>query len=158
MGRSRGGGDSDGQNSERMPSVHAVVRWDSAAPVKAALKTSMPAEAADSFLISVSGLRVRPHEDENESSSSQADDDQRTGSRLMHGTTLEVKGKEPISPSGVQKVDGDGGPIWRFRFPRAGNPITAEDKEVALVMHLGRMTLRAKFPLKEMTYKDQLAL
>ncbi len=77
---------------------------------------------------------------------------------LMHGTTLEVKGKEPISPSGFQKVDDDDGPIWRFRFPRAGNPITAEDKEVVLLMQLGRMTLKAKFPLKEMTYKGQLAL
>jgi hypothetical protein len=34
----------------------------------------------------------------------------------------------------------------------------AEDKEVTFLLHTGRATLKAKFPLKEMTYKDQLAL
>jgi hypothetical protein len=76
----------------------------------------------------------------------------------MHATTLEIKGKDSISPSGVKKVDDVDGPIWRFTFARSGNPITAEDKEVTFVTRVGRATLKAKFPLKEMMYKDQLAL
>jgi hypothetical protein len=157
MGRSRAG-DSDEQGGGT-PGMHAVVRWESAAPLSAALKKSVPPEAAESYIISVTGLRMRrPPDAENESSSTQTDDDQRTADRLMHATTLEIKGKDSISPSGVKKVDDVDGPIWRFTFARSGNPIAAQDKEVTFITHLGRATLKAKFPLKEMMYKDQLAL
>jgi hypothetical protein len=156
MGRSRGG-DSDEQDAG-MPSMHAVVRWESAAPLSAALRKSVPPDAGESYIISVTGLRMRRPSKDSESSSTQTDDDQRTGDRLMHATTLEIKGKDSISPSAVKKVDDVDGPIWRFSFARSGNPITAEDKEVTFVTHVGRATVRAKFALKEMVYKDQLTL
>jgi hypothetical protein len=102
-------------------------------------------------------LRVRRSEsDSNEEES--GDQSQQTERRMRHAASLEIKGKDPILPSRVEKVDDVDGPMWRFSFPRAGNPISPEDKEVTFAMRLGRVSLKAKFPLKEMTYKDQLAL
>ncbi len=159
MGRSRGG-DMGGDSGNRMPDVHALVRWESASPVSAAEKKSAPAEVAESYVISVTGLRVREHEQDQQNflQSDESDREKETERRMLRAASLEIKGKDPIAPSHIRKEDGDGGPIWIYRFPRSGNPISAEDKEVLFLLHLGRINLKAKFPLKDMTYKDQLAL
>ena len=73
-------------------------------------------------------------------------------------TSLERKGKDPIYPDKVEMARDVDGVNYKFSFPRAGNPITADDKEVTFVSRVGRNTLKAKFTLREMNYKDQLAL
>jgi hypothetical protein len=100
----------------------------------------------------------QPGEDPNSSESGGEQRREQMERRMVHSASLEVKGKDTISASKAEMVDDVDGPIWRFSFPRSGNPIVAEDKEVTFLLHTGRATLKAKFPLKEMTYKDQLAL
>ena len=127
--------------------------------MSAALKKSVPAEASESYVLSVTGLKIRqPSEDPNSSESGGDERREQMERRMVHAASLEVKGKDTISASKAQMIDDVDGPIWRLNFPRNGNPIVAEDKEVTFLLHTGRATLKAKFPLKEMTYKDQLAL
>ncbi len=159
LGRGNRGENGVGGNS---PNIHATVRWESAAPISAAFKKPLPPGAAQAYIISVAGL---PNHRSNSNpsgasnfvqSESQSSGDQ--SERLMHAASLERKGKDPIYPSNLEKTDEDDGAVWHFSFPRAGNPITPDDKEVTFVLQLGRLTLKAKFPLKDMRYKEQLAL
>ena len=159
MGGGRGnrsGGDTSGGSAAQ--DIHALVRWESALPVAAAQKKNSP--SSDSYIVSVTGLRMRqPNPDGNYSSEDgSAAPREPNQQRMLEATTLERKGKDPIVPTKAEMTMEVDGPVWRFTFPRTGNVIAPEDKDVTFVMHLGRMSLKAKFSLKEMMYKNQLAL
>jgi hypothetical protein len=163
MGGGRGTGGGMGQDNgggwggDGMQNVHALVRWESALPVAAAEKKSAPAEAAQSYIISVSGLPVR----QNNNNANADDDSERTermSGMIKQYTSLDRKGKVSIEPDRVDFTEEVDGGTWRFSFPRSGNAITAEDKDVTFMTKVGRVSLKAKFVLKEMMYKDQLAL
>jgi hypothetical protein len=156
-GRGNRGGDTSGSSGGQ--DIHALVRWESATPVAAAEKKNTP-PSSDSYVVSVTGLRMRPpnaygnYPSEDDSAAPREPNQQ----RMLAATTLERKGKDPIIPTKAEMTMEVDGPVWRFTFPRTGNVIAPEDKDVTFVMHLGRMSLKAKFPLKEMMYKNQLAL
>lgn len=154
MGQGQGGNNGDWGGSDSQ-NVHALVRWESALPVAAAEKKSAPPEAAQAYIISVSGLPSRL-----QNNSAEDDDDraERMSGVIKRYTSLDRKGKDPISPDHADFTEDVDGGTWRFSFPRAGNPITVEDKDVTFMTKVGRISLRAKFSLKDMLYKDQLAL
>ena len=153
------GGGRGRQSGGSMPDVHAIVRWESAMPVVAAEKKSALPEAAQAYLISLSGLPLRQTALQNGSTDDDSEDRMgRIEDRMKRSTSLERKGKDPISPDHVQYSETVDGDTFLFSFPRSGNAITPEDKEVTFIAHYNRGTLKVKFNLKEMTYKDQLAL
>jgi hypothetical protein len=78
--------------------------------------------------------------------------------RMKENTVLERKGKDPIHPDFVQPVQTQQGSILVFLFPRTGQPIEVDDKEVTFHQKLGPIDWKAKFNLKEMVYNGQLAL
>jgi len=156
-GRGTGGGmgqDNGGWGGGGTQNVHALVRWESALPVTAAEKKPAVAEAAQSYIVSVSGLPSR----QNNSTDDDNDRVERMSGAIKQYTSLDRKGKDPIAPDHVDFTEDVDGGTWRFSFPRAGNPITMEDKDVTFMTKVGRVSLKAKFSLKEMMYKDQLAL
>jgi len=89
------------------------------------------------------------------------EDDQRRGrmdQRLKQVTVLERKGRDPIPPDDVSMELTANEQTAHFTFPRVTDAITQEDKEVTFVVsRLGAATLKARFSLKNMMYKDQLA-
>ncbi len=150
MGQGQDGGEWGGGSQN----VHALVRWESAAPVTAAEKKSAPAAAPQSYIISVTGLPERQKNANDEDN----DRAERMSGMIKQYTSLDRKGKDPISPDHADFTEDVDGGTWRFTFPRAGNPITVEDKDVTFITKIGRTSLKAKFSLKDMMYKDQLAL
>jgi hypothetical protein len=150
VGQERDGGEWGGGSQN----LHALVRWESAAPVTAAEKKSAPAEAAQSYVISVTGLPAR----QNNANDEDNDRAGRMSAMIKQYTSLDRKGKDPISPDHVDFMEDVDGGTWRFSFPRAGNPITVDDKDVTFLTKIGRTSLKAKFALKDMMYKEQLAL
>jgi hypothetical protein len=151
MGQDSGGG---GWGGSGMQNVHALVRWESALPVTAAEKKAAPAEAAQSYIVSVSGLPSR----QNNANGEDSDRAERMSGIVKEYTSLDRKGKDSISPDRVDFTEDVDGGTWRITFPRAGNPITLEDKDVTFITKIGRVSLKAKFSLKEMMFKDQLSL
>jgi hypothetical protein len=147
-------GNSGGWGGNGTQNFHALVRWESALPVTAAEKKTASADAAQAYIISVSGLPAR------QNNSTDEDDDRaaRMSGVIKRYTSLERKGKDPIEPDHADFTEDVDGGTWRFSFPRSGNPITVEDKDVTFTTKVGRVSLKAKFALKEMMYKDQLAL
>jgi hypothetical protein len=163
-GRGTGGGRRG--NSGPMPiSYTATVRWESAKPVQAALKTPLPESLAGAYVISVSGVpAVQPghqHSDDGDSdttvSKGLSDD---VLDRIKNLTYLEPKGKSPAQPSVVQKgaLSSSGTPTLLFGFPRDVVPLTADDREVTFTTKLGAIEVKTKFNLKDMMYRNELSL
>jgi hypothetical protein len=164
-GRGMGGGGRRGGGGPMPVSYTATVRWESAKPIQEALKTPLPEGLAGAYVISVSGVPIlepgRQHSDDGdaESTVSKGLSDE-VLDRIKNLTYLEPKGKSPAQPSVVQKgaITSSGKPTLLFGFPRDVLPLTAEDREVTFTTKLGGIEVKTKFNLKDMMYRNELAL
>ena len=165
-GRGAGGGGRGRGGGNGMPlSYTATVRWESAKPVQEALKTPLPEGLAGAYVISVSGVPVlnprREHTDDGDTDSTVSkglSDD--VLERIKNLTYLEPKGKSPAQPSVVQKgsLSSSGTPTLLYGFPREVLALTAEDREVVFTTKLGAIEIKSKFNLKDMMYRNELAI
>jgi hypothetical protein len=168
MGGGRGGMGGGGRRGGGSPmplSFKATVRWESAKPVQAALKTPLPEEFANAYVISVSGVpnlsSGRQHSDDGdaESTVSKGLSDEALD-RIKNLTYLEPKGKSPAQPSAVRKgaISSSGTPTLLFGFPRDVLPFSEDDREVTFTTQLGKIDIKTKFNLRDMMYHKELAL
>jgi|HubBroStandDraft_1064217.scaffolds.fasta_scaffold30019_3 hypothetical protein len=159
-GRGRRDGGSD------MPlSYTATVRWESAKPIQAALKTPLPEGLAGAYVISVSGVPIlaqgHQHSDDGDSETAVSKGlTDEVLERIKELTYLEPKGKSPAQPSVVKKgaISSSGTPALLFGFPRDVLPLSVDDREVLFTTQLGRIEVKTKFNLKDMMYHKELAL
>jgi hypothetical protein len=164
-GRGTGGGGRRGGGSDMPLSYTATVRWESAKPIQAALKTPLPEGLAGAYVISVSGVPIlaqghqRSGDGDSETAVSKGLTDE-VLERIKELTYLEPKGKSPAQPSVVQKgaISSSGVPALLFGFPREVLPLSVDDKEVLFTTQLGRIEVKTKFNLKDMMYHKELAL
>jgi len=118
----------------------ALVRWDSALPIREAGRIKPNADYADYYVVSITGLPARRFTQMLDS---------------IKGTTkIRLNGKTQLPATRVAVTDG----ALVFFFPRNERAITLRDKEVLFYRPVGRMELRVKFSPKEMTYLRQLEL
>jgi hypothetical protein len=80
--------------------------------------------------------------------------------RVQAMTYLEPKGKTAAQPGVVEQAPGGTArsATLLFGFSKETLQLTAADKEVTFTTQLGNLTVKAKFDLKEMMYRNQLAL
>lgn len=133
----------------------ATVRWESALPVRDAMKTAKSADTEKNYIIALVG--------EMPAASVPSDDDdaaerQRKLDILKESTRLERKDdplelqrvkiapRTPRSPSGTL-----------YYFSRA-LPLTPEDKQVTFVTKVGPLEVKCRFTLREMLYHGNLEL
>jgi hypothetical protein len=133
--------------------VKAVVRWESAKPIREAVRRQLPPDLANNYIVSVTGLRLAVL-----GGSEQHEGGKSLGDRLKESTQLERKGADPIAPARVEAGQSGQTPILYFMFPHGSQPIQASDKEVLFHMKAGRLEVKAKFALKEMMYNGELAV
>jgi hypothetical protein len=158
------GGGGMGRHGGGMPSQNyrGTVRWETAKPVMEALKSQQFPEAfKDHYVISVSGFPVntggRRRQSQDDDSNSQQST-QETLDRLKGVTALQPKTKRDVQPGIVQQPPSASyGTVW-FGFSKDMLALKPEDKEVTFVTQFGRMSLKAKFVLKDMLYKGELAV
>ena len=127
MGRPGGGYPSQSSNYK------GTVRWESAQPVLDALKTPLPEAFANLYVI---GTRDIPFLETNQRQSQNTNDNdqdqpklstpdndadsaatKRTVERIKYATTLQVKGKDSVSPKVVQQMT-PGGSYFLLDSPR----------------------------------------
>ncbi|MEO7143481.1 MAG: hypothetical protein ABI165_08255 [Bryobacteraceae bacterium] len=165
MGSGRGGRGGGGRPQASL----VTIRWDSAAPVKAALLRQRPDDAAKTpeapvkdYVITVDGLPnvTRPADSDSNADDSggrRKRDPEAVREELMESTKLIVRGKRAIGPEDVKIDPARGNREIHFLFPRE-TPITAGDKEVTFTTQLGRMKVEKKFNVKDMMFRGKLAL
>jgi hypothetical protein len=159
--------------------MKATVRWESAAPVVEARKKQPDPEAAEYYIISVSGLPLfggpppgggsggpppgggpgapaggqppnRPFPTAEQRKAMIGD--------LKQSSALQRKGKAPIAAARVGELEGSETPTLLFYFPRTGDPISLADREVTFLTRIGPLQLKVKFALKDMQYHGQVSL
>jgi|SRR5580658_183479 hypothetical protein len=160
MGRGRRGG----MGGPAPIQYHGVVRWVSAKPIQEALKSPVPEGLANAYVIGVSGIPIvtgdRQHTDQGDSDTTGANGpSQDVLDRIKNLTYLEPKGKPPAQPGTVQQGSaGFESNVLLFGFSRELLQFTSDDREVGFTTQLGRLEVKTKFNLKEMTYRKELAL
>jgi hypothetical protein len=156
-----GGGDTGSSKSDKdkdnvvIGTFRGVVRWESAIPVRLAQKKEALPEAADYYILSVSGLPMagsgrRAKEDE-----SDAPDAEEVAARIKDETRLTPQHRDPILP---EKIDNSSKRGALFYFRRDAEQLTVEHKEVTFTSKLGPLEVKAKFSLKDMLYRGKLEL
>jgi hypothetical protein len=161
-----GGGGMEGGGG--MPEIKAMVRWESALPVREAGKRQMPPDLAESYVISVSGLpamgqggRGRVGNQFQQGGDARASGDGRAQmeARIKDSTKLQRKGREPMSPETMQAGQTQGGGrVFLFVFPKGKDPIAADEKDVTFATRIGPFEIKQKFVLKDMLYQGKLEL
>jgi hypothetical protein len=142
-------------------SYKGTVRWESAKPIQEALKTEIPKEFEGHYIISVNGFPLTQRQPRNQQSQDEDNSQQSTQDtldRLKQVTYLEPKGRRDAQPGIVrQPVAASYGSVW-FGFQRDFLNLKADDKEAEFTTQFGRMTIKAKFNLKDMLYRGELAI
>lgn len=168
-----GGGGGGSAPSEPM---NLTIRWESAAPVQAALMRQGGIAADDAktvaalsqkdYVITLLGYRMPAQrnrygnsDDQNQNSSddrnSQTNDRLRT--QFLDSAQLTPKNGHSIYAEDVQFEGPNGSGAIRFLFPRT-NLITATDKDVDFVLDMRGLKIEQKFHLADMQYEGKLAL
>ncbi|HXE12740.1 MAG TPA: hypothetical protein VN633_11505 [Bryobacteraceae bacterium] len=141
-----------GRHQGNLPIFQGIVRWESAKPVLAALKKTLPAELVDHYVIGVSGFPFGLHNSQSDKAADTGLDD------LKQITTLRAKGKDPAQAGVVLRSSDSDGPVMLFGFSRDVIEVRLSDKNVEFETQLGPLDIRAKFELKPMQYHGELAL
>jgi hypothetical protein len=143
-----------------MPSQNykGTIRWESAKPILDALKAPIPDALKDHYVISVTGFPLNSYggrQQQNQDSSTTQD----LLDHLKGVTFLQPKEKRDSQPGIVtQPAAGGYGTTVLFGFSKEVLALKPEDKEVTFKTSFGRLDLKAKFNLKEMMYKGELAV
>jgi hypothetical protein len=134
----------------------AVIRWESAKPIREARKKALPEDIEMFYALSLTGGpmlaavdgRGRNRDDRPEFSLSQWIAD------LQKTTLLLVKGKDAMRPERIEEFERG----MLFLFSRDDRPIRGDNKEVLFQTKMGPLELKVKFALKEMVYRGHLEL
>jgi hypothetical protein len=143
----RGGADPSGATANTGPLVtwKAIVRWESALPVREALHRGAPGAIPEDYVLNVFGEVPGVDADSSDSI-------------LKASTTLEHKG-DRIKLNRIEPAPGNGlsedGTLFYFSRLLA---LKLEDKEAIFTTRLGPLQVRCKFTLKDMLYRGNLEL
>ena len=157
-GMGRGRGRAGGPPSE---SFKGTVRWESAKPILDAMKSPLPEEFGNHYVISVSGFplsagRRRRSQGDSDTNSTQSTEDILDNLKAL--TYLEPKGREGVQPAAAQQQPSSGYGSILFAFSKETLALKPEDKEVTFSTRMGGLNVKAKFNLKDMLYHGELAL
>jgi len=126
-----------------------IVRWESALPVRQALKTKLKPEDAENYVISLVGSIPSigiPSDDDDPAERKQKLETLRDSTRLE-------RRDEPLEL--VRSASGPSGTLFYFSRVFAIKP---EDKQVTFVTKMGPLEIKCKFSLREMMIHGNLEL
>jgi hypothetical protein len=159
-----GGGGNDG-GRERLT---ATVRWESARPIQEALRIGASDEKPNEdfenyYVIALIGDLSASSAQRRSSSTSDDDGDSTTrADRRLQELKESARLERKDGPISLEKVEegsrvGSRGPGVYFYFDRKAD-VSMDDKFVNFSTKLGRMDIKAKFTMKEMSYHGKLAV
>jgi hypothetical protein len=131
---------------ESMPDMRAIVRWESAKPIREAVKKPLPEEPTASYIVAIVNLPVNGGDSEaNEAEMAES---------LKAATYLSIRGRPKWHPFRIQ-FDGKGSAY--FFFDKEAGSIDARTPEIAFRSQFGPFEFKAKFSPGEMKYKGSPA-
>jgi hypothetical protein len=141
-----------------MKKAPVVVRWESAEPIRMAMVSTLSRDFADRYAIGVSNI---PPEAMNAAKRRGEDGTPTTLETMLRdleaAATLEAPGKDPAGAGIVRRIPGAES-TYVFGFAKEFLQLTAQDREAVFTLRTARVSVKAKFNLKEMVYRGKLAL
>jgi hypothetical protein len=123
----------------------AIVRWQSALPIREALKEKAMEGVADNYILALVGDLTLADPEEDEAQRQSRLDMMKQSTRLeKHGGSIPLTNLQTVKKLGTL-----------FYFPRA-EPI--KDGQVTFLTKLGPVEVKCKFTVKEMMYHGKLEL
>lgn len=145
-----------------MKRAPVLARWESAKPIRDALLTPLPHAFEGHYVISLTNvppqamnsslMKRRPSGAPEATITLEA-----MLEELQAAATLQVVGKEPAGAGIVRRLMGSES-VYLFGFSREFVQIAPSDKEVLFTLHTLRVSVKAKFELKDMMYRGSLAV
>jgi hypothetical protein len=156
--RGGGGNGRGGQSRGQGTAFRGTVRWESAQPLRDALKSPLPDLFEAHYVIAVTGIPLL----DNRSSGTRGEDDDTRDTpdsldNLKQLSTLLVKGKDYVQAGIVRRQVGTGN-TFLFGFSKEMLSIRKTDPEIDFATKLGRVGVKARFSPKEMLYHGDLAV
>lgn len=143
-----GGPPGGGMPPGGMPQLQALVRWESALPVREATRRLLPDGAGGHYMLRLSGLPMMTAPDR-----PPAGRENPAFAAMRESTQLLRKGKDPIGAEDLRVSPAEGA-ILIF-FPRTSQPVRIEDKEVTFVSRISPLELKVRFPLRDMLFRGE---
>jgi hypothetical protein len=120
-----------------------VVTWESAQPIRDALKTPLPRVFANFYVVGVDGVPSGSH----------------SAGYLRRFAALRSNGKPKWSVgASVARELIRNSAVYAFGFPKGAAPIGPDTGDVVFEMELGQWMVQTKFKPKDMLYHGELAL
>jgi hypothetical protein len=121
-------------------SMKGLVRWSSAKPMLEASKIKLPATMDHHYVIRVEGFPAG----------------ETSVDELKQDATIQPKDKEIAGAALVEKNGSNSD--WYYGFSKDTITLSPDDKEVEFIAKIGRYLVKAKFNLKDMLYRGELAV
>jgi hypothetical protein len=148
-----------------MQTYKGTVRWESAEPIIAAAPPTMPQGFEKHYVIATVGFpdlgtpRPRYNDDSGSGSGSGSNSsgdnlDKSFVDELKQYTILQPKGRDLAQAGIVKRKLGN----YYFGFSKELITLDSGEHEVDFETRIGRLTIKAKFNMKEMMYKGKLAV
>jgi hypothetical protein len=149
MGNDRMPGSTASSSTRILTEFKGTVLWESAAPVRAALRTSLPDAFAGQIVLGVTGVPLT------------GSDSQGALDRLRQRTTLTGKDRQPLEAAKVQETR-ENSTVYLFGFAREALGLNKDVKELVFVTRMGSrmgsLGFAAKFNPRDMLYHGELAV
>ncbi len=169
----RGGGGRDLDPRQGLPQAKFTVRWASAGPLLEAARKSelagaekLAAWAKEYYVVTVTDLRVQPPRpvggqgqwgNSGRGQWGDAGAQDKWTERMLKATSLKRKGRPAVNPVRFESLDTPAGRVRVFLFSRS-ELITDSDHALNFETAFGPIQIKAKFALKDMHWRGQLAL
>ena len=142
----------------RLPSLPVLVRWDSAAPVREALRRASNAQdtqESGDYVITISGLIPAGRPQSSGRTETASRNPEGIVAAFLSASRLEPRGAPAIRPKNV-KLDSETGTVHVF-FARSAS-LEQSAKEVTFATRFGGFSVRAKFRMKDMKFQGKVTL
>jgi hypothetical protein len=141
-----------GEGRRRGASSKVIVRWESAQPILDALRAPLAADFEGHYVVSVTNLPLPNVRRAGRGDETTPDE---TLDRIQNGTTLQVKGKDPVE-AGIARRTHIGSIL--FGFLKDQLRLTPGDRDIIFALNTQQLTLQTKFDTREMIYHGKLAV
>ncbi|MBI3210507.1 MAG: hypothetical protein HYZ37_16605 [Candidatus Solibacter usitatus] len=151
MGGGRAPASGGGGRGGAGASTKMIVRWESAAPVAAALHSKLPEEFANHYVIGVDNVplsRLRGY--------GGAENNEELADYLKGSAWLSLKAGTPAQP-GVARIM-KGSRTVLYGFSKETVSVSMDEKEASFHANVGPYEIKTKFVLQDMKYKGKLAV
>ena len=121
-----------------------VVTWESAQPIRDAMKTATPPEFENSYVLGVDGIPAGG----------------RSADTLRESAVLNFTGKPrwTVGATNARELIRATGVVYEFAFSKSATPIARNSGDIVFEVSFGDWKIRTTFEPKNMLYQGRLAL